>query len=211
VGERGSHHEGRLLPVPGNDGDRRTRYGRSMTLMGWAAGCAEELLAPLGDRWAHVQGVVRQAHEIAVILPPEEREVLGAAAYLHDLGYAPALVDTELHALDGARHLRTLGHERLAGLVAYHSGAAGEAELRGLAIELAEFDDEASATSMALTYCDMITGPAGEVVTFEERLAGVEGRYGAEHVVARSLRQARAEVERCIQFVEGRLREVAAS
>jgi hypothetical protein len=64
---------------------------------------------------------------------------------------------------------------------------------------------------MALTYCDMTTGPAGEIVTFEERLADVERRYGTEHVVARSLRQAQAKVERCVDFVEGRLREVAAS
>jgi integrase len=62
-----------------------------MTLTGWAADYAEELLAPLGDRWAHVQGVVRQAERVAAILPAEEREVLVAAAYLHDLGYAPAL------------------------------------------------------------------------------------------------------------------------
>jgi hypothetical protein len=103
-----------------------------------------------------------------------------AAAYLHDLGYAPALVETGFHGLDGARHLRALGQERLAGLVAYHSGARCEAELRGRTAELAEFTDEASPTSMALTYCDMTTGPAGEVVTYEERLAGVEGRYGAD-------------------------------
>jgi hypothetical protein len=182
-----------------------------MTLTGWAADYAEELLAPLGDRWAHVQGVVRQAERVAAILPAEEREVLVAAAYLHDLGYAPALIDTGFHGLDGARHLRALGHERLAGLVAYHSGAWGEAELRGLTVELAEFLDEASATSMALTYCDMTTGPAGEVITYEERLAGVEERYGAGHVVARSVRWARREVERSTAFVEGRLGEVAAS
>ena len=57
-----------------------------MTLMEWAAGYAEELLAPLGDRWAHVRGVVRQARQIAGILPANEREVLVAAAYLHHLG-----------------------------------------------------------------------------------------------------------------------------
>jgi hypothetical protein len=211
VGERGSHRESCLQLVPGNDGDWLTRYGRLMTLTGWAAGYAEELLAPLGDRWAHVQGVVRQAQDVSAILPAEEREDLVAAAYLHDLGYAPALVETGFHALDGARHLRALGYERLAGLVAYHSGARCEAELRGLTAQLAEFADEASATSMTLTYCDMTTGPAGEVITYEERLAGVERRYGVEHVVARSVRHARAEVERSTAFVEGRMREVAAS
>jgi len=85
-----------------------------MKLEGWAADYAAELLSPLGDRWVHVQGVVRQAHRAAAILPPEEREVLVAAAYLHDLGYAPSLAVTGLHALDGARHLRAIGHERLA-------------------------------------------------------------------------------------------------
>jgi integrase len=56
-----------------------------MTLTEWAADHAAGLPSTLGDRWAHVQGVVRQAHRVAAILPPEEREVLVAAAYLHDL------------------------------------------------------------------------------------------------------------------------------
>jgi hypothetical protein len=115
------------------------------------------------------------------------------------------VVQTDLHALDGARHLRTFGHERLAGLVAYHSGGRAEAELRGLATELAEFADEVSTTSMALTYCDMTTGAAGEPVTLAERLADIEHRYGADHVVTRSVNQARPELERCIQQVEARM------
>jgi HD superfamily phosphodiesterase len=162
----------------------------------WAASYARELLSPLGDRWHHVQGVARQAQRVAPILLADDRDVLLAATYLHDLGYAPSLAKTGLHPLDGARHLRALGHERLAGLVAYHSGARAEAELRGLAAELAEFEDEASATSMALTYCDMTTGVAGEVVTLAERLADVERRYGAGHVVTCSVYQAQPEVER---------------
>jgi HD superfamily phosphodiesterase len=182
-----------------------------MATSDWAASYASELLAPLGDRWLHVQGVARQAQRVTAILPADDQDVLLAAAYLHDLGYAPSLVKTGLHPLDGARHLRALGHERLAGLVAHHSGAGAEAELRGLAAELAEFEDEASATSMALTYCDMTTGVAGEVVTLAERLADVERRYGAGHVVARSMHQAQPEIERCVQLVEARLRETAAS
>ncbi len=177
----------------------------------WAASYAGDLLSPLGDRWLHVRGVARQAQRVAAILPTYDRDVLLAAAYLHDLGYAPSLVKTGLHPLDGARHLRALGHERLAGLVAYHSGARAEAELRGLAAELAEFEDEASATSMALTYCDMTTDAAGEAVTLAERLADIERRYGAGHVVTRSVHRARPEVERCIQHVEARLRSSAAS
>jgi hypothetical protein len=177
----------------------------------WAQRYAEELLAPLGERWAHVRGVAREAGQVSVILPPSERDVLVAAAHLHDLGYAPSLVDTGLHPLDGARHLRALGHERLAGLVAYHSGSRREAELRGLTAELAEFEDEASDTAMALTYCDMTTSATGAIVTFSERLADVEHRYGADHVVSQALRQARREIERCIRLVEARLREFESS
>jgi hypothetical protein len=49
------------------------------------------------------------------------------------------------------------------------------------------------------------------VVTLTERVADVARRYGHGHVVAQSVRRARPEVERCIEFVQGRLREVAAS
>ncbi len=182
-----------------------------MTISEWAASYAAGVVSPLGDRWRHVQGVARQAERVAAILPADDRDLLLAAAYLHDLGYAPSLARTGLHSLDGARHLRALGHERLAGLVAYHSAARVEAALRGLAVELADFEDEASATSMALTYCDMNTGVTGEAVTLAERLADVERRYGAGHVVTRSVRQARHEIERCIEFVETSLRGTAAS
>jgi hypothetical protein len=46
-----------------------------MTLTGWAADYAEELLAPLGDRWAHVQGVDRQAERVAAILPAQDDSI----------------------------------------------------------------------------------------------------------------------------------------
>lgn len=48
-------------------------------------------------------------------------------------------------------------------------------------------------------------------MTLAERLADIERRYGAGHVVARSASQARPELERCIQYVEARLRSSATS
>ncbi len=145
------------------------------------------------------------------MLGEAERELLVAAAYLHDIGYAPGLVVTGFHPIDGARHLRELGYERLAGLVAYHSGARYEAEGRGLAEELAEFSDEGSAVTKLLTYCDMTTGPRGESFTLEERLAEIEGRYGPEHVVTRSLCDAaRPWLESCVAWAEEALRRAEA-
>jgi HD superfamily phosphodiesterase len=61
-----------------------------------------------------------------------DQEQLVAAAYVHDVGYAPTVKSSGLHALDAARHLRSLGYERLARLVAHHSCARFEAQTRGL-------------------------------------------------------------------------------
>jgi hypothetical protein len=51
---------------------------------------------------------------VSGILAPGDSEQLVAAAYVHDVGYVPTVKDSGLHALDGARHLRSLGYERLA-------------------------------------------------------------------------------------------------
>lgn len=59
----------------------------------------------LPRRWAHVQGVARQAAHAADRLVYRDG-VLIAAAWLHDIGYAPAVTDTGFHPLDGARYLR---------------------------------------------------------------------------------------------------------
>jgi HD domain len=93
----------------------------------WAARYAEGLSGPLGARWAlHTAGVADQARRVARVVDEAEQDVLIASAYLHDIGYAPALAATGCHALDGSWRLRELGHERLAGLVAYHSGSRFE-------------------------------------------------------------------------------------
>jgi putative nucleotidyltransferase with HDIG domain len=63
----------------------------------------------LPRRWAHVQGVAARAHSLAPVLGADA-DLLEAAAWLHDIGYAPGLADTGLHALDGARYLRDTQH-----------------------------------------------------------------------------------------------------
>jgi HD superfamily phosphodiesterase len=112
-----------------------------MGLTAWAAAHAAELLVGPPARWTHTEGVARQARLVAQSLPSrEDGDVLVAAAFLHDIGYAPAIRRTGFHPLDGAIHLRALDHERLARLVAFHSGSSWEAELRGLERELAAFE-----------------------------------------------------------------------
>ncbi len=165
-------------------------YRGDMQMSAWAENHSRQLLNPLGRRWRHTQTVADTAGQLTIGLAAEDADVLVAAAYLHDIGYAPELAITGFHPLDGARHLRVLGHERLAGLVAHHTQGRHEARLRGLQEALAEFDDEDSLVSGALAYCDLTTGPSGERMTPVQRLLDVEARYGEDSPVTNGLRAA---------------------
>ena len=182
-----------------------------MELSGWAESHARELLSPLGRRWRHAQAVAETGRKLASGLSPEDADVLIAAAYLHDIGYAKELVITGFHPIDGARHPRALGCERLAGLVAHHTRARHEARLRGLEQALAEFDAEDSLVSDALVYCDLTTGPSGERMTPHQRLLDVEARYGEGSPVTRGLRAAWPELMDAVQRVEALRRQPAGS
>ncbi|MGI5416053.1 HD domain-containing protein [Actinomadura luteofluorescens] len=152
----------------------------------WARDLARKHLeTPLPRRWAHTQGVARQARALADMLG-DKADLLEAAAWLHDIGYAPDLVNTGFHPLDGARYLRDIHHAEglLCQLVAHHSCAQVEARERGLANALtSEFGLEAPPMSDPLIYCDMTTGPDGQYLTVETRIREILSRYETGHVV----------------------------
>lgn len=148
------------------------------TRAGAARALAEALLGRSGDRWRHTAGVAARASDLALQLGVDH-DLLVAAAWLHDIGYAAPLVDTGFHPVDGARHLTREGWPaRVAGLVAYHSGARFVAAARNLATELAEFPDERTIVSDALTYADQTVGPRGERVDPEARYTEMLHRHG---------------------------------
>lgn len=151
------------------------------------------------QRWMHVRGVGERAEAVTHALPAEERRVLVCAAYLHDIGYAPALRRTDCHQIDGACYLESLGCDRIADLVAHHSAARFEVGLRGLGDALAVFGDERSAVSDALTYCDITTGPRGEPMSVGQRFAEIATRYDSGHVVLAALKQARPSIEAAVK------------
>jgi hypothetical protein len=175
-------------------------------LSAWAELEAGKLLADTGRRWEHVGGVVREAQRVSQVLREEGGPYLIAAAWLHDIGYAPSIATTGFHPLDGARHVRALGQERLARLVAYHSSAGWEAEALGLSDDLAAFPSEDSSTSDALTYCDMTTSPTGERITLTNRLAEITERYGPEHLVVRCLQRAHGHLAGAVERIEQLIR-----
>ena len=135
---------------------------------------ARRLLAGLSDRWDHTREVAARAQSVAAALANEDRELLLDAAWLHDIGYSPAVSRTGFHPLDGARYLLSIGASSdLVGAVAHHSCAVFEAEERGLASELQAFPAPPEAVMDALAYADMTTGPTGRTVTVEDRLAEI--------------------------------------
>jgi hypothetical protein len=171
-----------------------------------AQGLAERLLAvQLPRRWRHVGGVAAQAQRL-VGVGPARRDLLVASAWLHDIGYAPALVDSGFHPIDGARHLRDLAvDERVVNLVAHHSCAQIEAGLRGLTASLdREFPRDPSLPHDELCFCDQTISPDGAVVDVTERLAEIRDRYEDGDVVRLFVDLAEDELISIVRRVEAR-------
>ena len=97
----------------------------------------ESMLAEaLPRRWRHVRSVARRARWVAKKLSLSDDLV--AAAWLHDIGTPRSWSRQGFHPLDGARYLRRFGvDDQVVSLVAYHSCAQIEAEVRGLGADLA--------------------------------------------------------------------------
>ncbi|MEJ2855927.1 MULTISPECIES: HD domain-containing protein [unclassified Saccharothrix] len=156
-----------------------------------ASRISKRLLASVPKRLAHVRGVAKRVGLATGIFEEAERGLLTAAALLHDVGYAPELTKTGFHPLDGARYLEEHGFpERLCALVAHHSCAYREAELRGRSAELARWVDEETPLRDALWWADMTTGPEGETTGVRERIAEIQARYGPEDFMTFFIRQA---------------------
>ena len=160
----------------------------------------------LPRRWAHVQGVAARARSLVPVLGADA-DLLEAAAWLHDIGYAPRLTLTGLHQLDGARYLRDAQHADalLCRLVAHHSCALIEAGECGLADILSyEFDPAPDVLASVLTCCDMTTSPDGQPVPVGRRLAEIHDRYGPGHLVSRSIQRATPMILRAVEQVHQR-------
>jgi hypothetical protein len=163
------------------------------------------LAEALPRRWEHVQGVAGKAEGVSASLALSG-DVLVSAAWLHDVGYAPGVVATGFHPLDGARYLAGLGvPERVVNLVARHSNAILEAELRGIGDLVGVFLDEGGALRDALWYCDLTTSPDGRPVSSADRIAEIKERYGPGHIVTRFITDGAPELLAAIERTERRL------
>jgi HD superfamily phosphodiesterase len=165
---------------------------------------AAELLSGAGDRWLHVQQVAGTVEDLA-----GEAGVSGdvlAAAWLHDIGYAPELVMTGMHAVDGAAFLDRAGAPTgVVSLVAFHTGAEFEADERGLVDALAKFDRPEQDELDLLILADLVSSPTGDRVTVRERLDEILNRYEPQHPVHRAVTRSRPYLEECAARASSRL------
>lgn len=173
---------------------------------------AAQLLATVDDdgrRWRHTQAVAERAAEGCDAVAPEQVNLLLAAAWLHDIGYAPAIARTGFHPVDGAAHLeRSLWPPALAGLVAHHSGAryvAGVRQLGHLLEPYARPGYWSGPVADALTWADQTTAPDGRRVTVQERIAEVLERHGPGSAQARCHAQRGPALIGAVRATEDRL------
>lgn len=140
---------------------------------------ASDLLRGVGTRLAHSAAVAAQAERVADLVGGVWGSVLVDAAWLHDIGYAPAVAVCGFHPLDGARWLRDRDWPaETCRLVAGHSRARTEAALRGLEDELVrEFEAAPELPAAALAWADVTSLPDGGRCSLSHRLADILARY----------------------------------
>ena len=157
-------------------------------------------------RWAHVQGVAARARSLAPVLGADA-DLLEAAAWLHDIGYAPDLARRACtrSTAPGTCATPSTPTPCCAGWSPITPTPSSKPSERGLADVLGlEFEPAPYLLSSVLTYCDMTTSPDGELVPVEQRLAEIHHRYGPGHLVSRSIQRATPMILRAVEQVQDR-------
>lgn len=178
----------------------------TMDLVTRARSLAEQQLSCTPRRWSHVQGVASTATIVAPILEPERVDAIVAAAWLHDVGYAPALAATGFHPVDGARFAMDAGMPDLVvRLIAFHTGAEFEAQQRGLLSELREFIRPSTGILDVVTFADMTISPTGERIDARDRVAEILTRYEPEDPVFAAVSRSAPQLLESVARVYARL------
>lgn len=171
---------------------------------------ATQLLGDVGTRLPHTLSVALQAGMVSDLLQDRWRHVIIDAAWLHDIGYSPAVSSSGFHPLDGARWLRDEGFcEDTCSLVAWHTGAIHEARERRLEDELrAEFAPPLQSALDALTWADLTSSPSGDLVSPTVRLDEMRDRYepgsAVRLAIAAGLKDLQGSAERIEQLLGAR-------
>lgn len=198
-----------LGPVPGLHGLRTYAQAVTLDVVHQAEALAAARLAELPRRWSHVQGVAGVASSVAQRLDPGNADAIVAAAWLHDVGYSRNLAATGFHPIDGANFARDAGlPELVVSLIAYHSGAAVEADERGLGAELSHIPPPPDDVLDVLTFADMTTSPDGATVSAPERVREILSRYTEDDPVYGAVSRSGPDLLAAVDRVRERLDRV---
>lgn len=166
------------------------------------------LLSPLTDaRRAHSIAVGRRMESVAHLLLEPLRQDAVTAAYLHDVGYGHPGVG--FHPIDGARLLRSLGYSAVVcHLVAFHTAAEVEADVRGLDASVFEEFRLSDLPGLELAddfmwWADLSTGPNGEEFTVDERISEILRRYEPGSIVHTAISRAEPWLRSAVQRASG--------
>lgn len=183
-----------------------------MDLVTRARSLAEQQLSGAPRRWAHVQSVAATATTVSPIIEPDHAGAIVAAAWLHDVGYAPDIAVTGFHPVDGARFAVDSGMPDLVvRLIAFHTGAEFEAQQRGLLSELREFTAPPADILDIVTFADMTTSPTGEPIDARDRVAEILSRYEPQDPVFDAVSRSAPELIAAVDRVNARLLRAKAS
>jgi putative nucleotidyltransferase with HDIG domain len=157
-----------------------------------AEALTRRLLADDSDRLAHCRYAAAIAEAAADALDVQDGDVLVAAAWLHDIGYAPSVAHTGFHPLDGALHLASEGWpDQTVLLVAHHSYAAILAPYFEVEHQLAVLDHVPGDAEDILTYADLRSGPTGMGALPQQRIAAIRAQHAGGSVVPPEVREGR--------------------
>jgi hypothetical protein len=153
---------------------------------------ARTLLADDQRRLAHVRGAGLVAGMAAGALRLDQPEMVVAAAWLHDIGYAAALARTGFHPVDGALFLAREGWpDQVVFLVAHHSHAAVLAPYYGVQPHMALLEHVHGLADDVITFSDLRVGPNGLGADPRDRVNDMRRRHLDRTFVPDSIREAR--------------------
>lgn len=175
-------------------------YDMSMTahpspLVRDAEDLTRQLLSEDSDRLAHSKYAASIAEVAADVLGLADPQALIAAAWLHDIGYLPALSRTGFHPLDGALFLAEEGWpDETVLLVAHHSHADVLASYYDVEAHLAVLDHARAEAEDILAYADLRSGTTGMGALADQRIAEMRIRHAENPSVPVDVREARYEL-----------------
>jgi putative nucleotidyltransferase with HDIG domain len=167
-------------------------YPNANPLVSRAERSAVALLGHDPDRLAHSRTAARIAEQVTDVLGIEDPELVVAATWLHDVGYAPTVVRTGFHPLDGALHLADEGWpDETVLLVAHHSYASVLAPYFGVEEHLSLLDHAPFDAEDVLVYADLLSGPTGMGASPEDRIKDKRARLTSPACVPSKVREDR--------------------